>query len=524
MRLFNITGTCIREKHYMVDTSQKIKQIMKMIERGNYFVINRPRQYGKTTTLSLLEKELLKDKEYLPIRLSFEGIGNAPFRSDEDFGPKFLSYIGDDRNVQKYGFSNLFYDKIEVVTNFDKLSRALADIISKIDKKLVLMIDEVDKSSNNDIFIYFLGMLRNKFLNALEDKDYTFHSVILAGVHDIKNLKLKIRPESEKKFNSPWNIAMDFKVDMSFNQNEIKTMLLDYTQETGNPMDIEAISERLHFWTSGYPFLVSKLCKMLDEDFLPLRDNKEWSVTDIDKAVYILTGEKNTLFDDMGKNLENNKGLYDFMESVILGYNQYPFERLNSNVDIAYLYGLIVSTEDKKISIHNKIFEEKLTSYFLSKNEMSNPNGKHLYHINVPYLKKNGRLDMDIVLLKFQETIKEKYSNDDLLKSDEFLEKDLRLLFLMFLKPIINGIGFSFKEVQTGAEKRLDVIVVFKDEKFVVELKLWRGEIAHQNGIKQLKSYMKAESVKKGYMLIMSKNRDKEFFVEKTNGILCVYI
>ena len=57
---FNVTGTCIPEMHYMVDTSNKINEIMKLIEKEKYFVINRPRQYGKTTTLYLLNKQLKK--------------------------------------------------------------------------------------------------------------------------------------------------------------------------------------------------------------------------------------------------------------------------------------------------------------------------------------------------------------------------------------------------------------------------------------------------------------------------------
>jgi len=47
----------------------------------------------------------------------------------------------------------------------------------------------------------------------------------LAGVHDIKTLKLKIRNEEDKKYNSPWNIAVNFNVDLSFNPDEIVTML-----------------------------------------------------------------------------------------------------------------------------------------------------------------------------------------------------------------------------------------------------------------------------------------------------------
>lgn len=64
-------------------------------------------------------------------------------------------------------------------------------------------------------------MLRNKYLKSNDGLDHTFFSVILAGVHDVKNLKLKLRPEQGKKFNSPWNIAADFDVEMSFDADEI---------------------------------------------------------------------------------------------------------------------------------------------------------------------------------------------------------------------------------------------------------------------------------------------------------------
>ena len=68
----------------------------------------------------------------------------------------------------------------------------------------MLMIDEVDSASNNQVFIDFLAQLRVYYLN--RESRPIFHSVILAGVYDIKNLKLKIRPDEEHQYNSPWNI------------------------------------------------------------------------------------------------------------------------------------------------------------------------------------------------------------------------------------------------------------------------------------------------------------------------------
>lgn len=70
---FCVTGICIPEKNYMVDISKRIDTIMHdYIENGQYFTINRARQYGKTTTLYLLERRL--QKEYLVLSLSFEAV------------------------------------------------------------------------------------------------------------------------------------------------------------------------------------------------------------------------------------------------------------------------------------------------------------------------------------------------------------------------------------------------------------------------------------------------------------------
>ena len=69
---FCTTGTCIPEKNYMVDLSNRIQLIINQyIKSGQYFTINRARQYGKTTLLYLLEKELRK-QDYLVLSLSFE--------------------------------------------------------------------------------------------------------------------------------------------------------------------------------------------------------------------------------------------------------------------------------------------------------------------------------------------------------------------------------------------------------------------------------------------------------------------
>jgi len=523
MKSFHITGTCIPEENYMVDTKGKLDQIMKMIERKEYFTINRPRQYGKTTTLFLLRRRLLKSGEYLPITMSFEGMGSAIFESEAAFCPTFLRNLIRNIKISDSAYNGFFEEKTFTVIDFNTLSEGISDIVLHIGKKLVLFIDEVDKSSNNALFLNFIGMLRDKYLRARADCDITFHSVILAGVNDIRSLKQKIRPDSQSQLNSPWNIAAPFEVDMSFKPAEIEPMLADFVAETGIQMDTKAVSERIFFWTNGYPFLVSYICKMVAEKILPAQQTNVWETKHIDQAAKKAAKDNNTLYDVLFKNLENDRELYELIESIVLGNREFAFEMQNPLVAAAYMHGYIVCNEKENVRIHNKIFTERIINYLISKVDTDNKL-KTTHNEEKDYIKKDGKLNFNLVMQKFQEVIRKNYSKDEIFKSKEFQEKSLRMLFLVFLNPIVNGHGHSFKEVEIGAEKRLDIVVTFLEELFVVELKIWHGQKLHEQGKKQLKEYMQSMSIKKGYMLIINKNQSKTFKRELEDGILMVYV
>lgn len=64
----------------------------------------------------------------------------------------------------------------------------------------------------------------------------TFQSVILASVYDVKNLQTRIRPDGDYKYNSPWNIAADFDMDIGFSAEEIAGMLMEYEPDHNTRM------------------------------------------------------------------------------------------------------------------------------------------------------------------------------------------------------------------------------------------------------------------------------------------------
>lgn len=510
MKEFNTTGVCIPEKHYMVDISNKLDQLEEMVAKGKYLTINRPRQYGKTTSMFLLEKRLEK-KGYLPVLISFEGIGDDVFTAEDKFCKTFLKIVKRDLDYKEgQTYKEFIEQKMESVKNFSDLDTLIFNYIDLLDKKVVLMIDEVDKSSNNQLFLSFIAMLRDKYLRRDIGKDKTFHSVILAGVYDVKNLKLKLRSDEERKYNSPWNIAVDFDIEMDFNPEEIATMLEEYQEETGITMNIEEIANRLYYYTSGYPYLVSKLCQIIDEKILPAKDKKEWYIEDLEKAVKIILDINSVNFDSLIKNLENNQDLYKLVYDLIIEGLNKAHNVDNPLIEKGILFG-IFDNDDGVLKIHNRVYEQRIYNYMISKIETDVDMTFYNYKEN--FITEDGYLDFEKVLDKFQLFIKEEYSNKD----KEFLERNGRLVFLAFIKPIINGKGFDFKEVQTSQEKRLDVVVTYLDKKYIIELKVWRGEKYHQKGLEQLVDYLDKQSVDKGYLFSFNFNQNKEYRSKRIN-------
>ena len=155
----------------------------------------------------------------------------------------------------------------------------------------MLMIDEVDSATNNQVFLDFLAQLRGYYIN--RSRFATFKSVILAGVCDIKNLRRKLRPDEEHKDNSPWNIAADFDIDMSFSSLQIKEMLESYEDDHKTGMDIEDMAQEIYAYTSGYPYLVSRLCQLLDNQITSSSGKGVWTRNALLEAVRNLVKESN---------------------------------------------------------------------------------------------------------------------------------------------------------------------------------------------------------------------------------------
>ncbi|MCL1919091.1 MAG: AAA family ATPase, partial [Peptococcaceae bacterium] len=57
--------------------------------------------------------------------------------------------------------------------------------------------------------------------------------------------------------------------------------------------------------------------------------------------------------------------------------------------------------------------------------------------------------------------------------------------------------------------RRMDIVVDFGQDQFILELKLWRGESDHQKAYEQLLGYMGSKNASVGYLLTFDFRRNE---------------
>ena len=515
MRYFNTEGLCKPDEHYMVRLDDRLACIKNtLVDRKKYFVINRGRQYGKTTTLAALE-EYLKD-DYIVLSLDFQQMGTEDFADAATFAHAFAGILIETLEINGLDDREELMEPLTEIMERD--SNSLKELFMRLSRMcrnsaqpIVLMIDEVDSASNNQVFIEFLAQLRGYYLK--RDKMPIFHSVVLAGVYSIKNLKLKLRPESEHQYNSPWNIAADFEINMSFSANQIAAMLGEYEADHHTGMDIQAVANEIYQYTSGYPVLVSSICKRIDERLCGSEEFRlpkdAWSSVGVAEAVKNILKVSTPLFESMVKQLDLYEELRNMLENIIYQGMKIPFSPDEKAVSMGLMFGYLTE-RNGQVAIANRIFEMYLMNFFMTEEAARSEVYLRGDRDRIGFIKDN-RLDMYLVLKKFVEYFHEICGDKD----ENFIEKNGRKFFLLYLKPIINGTGNYYIEAQTRDSRRTDLIVDYLGEQFIVELKIWHGSEYNTRGEKQLTEYLEYFHRDKGYLLSFNFNQRKETGVKE---------
>jgi hypothetical protein len=265
--------------------------------------------------------------------------------------------------------------------------------------------------------------------------------------------------------------------------------LEEYESDHRTGMNTTVISEEIYAYTNGYPFLVSRVCQCIDMEL-----DADWTIESVQDAVQIIIEETNTLFDDLIKNIENNPGLYDMIYELLILGEAKPYSVQDPLVGLGIRYGFLRKANEAGVAISNRIFELVITSYLISKSSHS---GKRVNGVLQYDVMHDGVFDMELCLRKFAEHYREVFTERDA----PFLERHGRLLFLSYLKPLLNGRGFCHIESQFTDMRRMDLVVDFGRQQFIIELKIWRGEKYQDEAHEQLCAYLDSKRKSEGYLL-----------------------
>lgn len=515
IRSFNTTGVCTPEEHYMIDLDERLARIKALVDDGKYFTINRARQYGKTTMLHALAEYL--NHEYYVVSMDFQmQMSNAKFRNENSFSLAFAKAFV---NSYMLNESSGEPSALEAIENFKKgyennaesfelveLFQGISELCDSLKRDVVLMIDEVDSATNNQVFLDFLAQLRGYYIN--RNRFATFKSVILAGVCDVKNLKRKLRPDEEHKDNSPWNIAADFDIDMSFSSGQIEKMLSDYEKDHQSGMDKKAIAGEIYDYTEGYPYLVSRLCQLLNQQFEE-QPEAAWSHNGVLNAVRELVRESNSLFDDMAKKVKDYPELKKLLYDILFCGRSIPYNSGTELVSIGSMFGFL-KDDDGQVAISNRIFEIWFYNLFIAEEAIENDTYDEGQKNKAQFMEGN-RLNMELVLTKFVEFFSDTFGDS----TDKFIEDNGRKLFLLYIRPLINGTGNYYIEARTRSMGRTDLIIDYLGEQYIIEMKIWHGEEYNRRGEEQLTGYLDDYHLKKGYMLSFNFNKNKRIGVRE---------
>ena len=298
---------------------------------------------------------------------------------------------------------------------------------------------------------------------------------------------------------------------MSFSKEDIEGMLREYEQDYGTGMDVEEMAGLLENYTSGYPFLVSRLCQLIEEEVSKKAGYSRktaWTREGFLDAVRMLLSERNTLFESLSEKLTSYPELNQMLYSLLFTGKAIVYNYYEPSINIATMFGL-VKNRDGVLAVANRIFETWLYNLYLSAADMQK---KDIYAVSL--LEKNqfivgGHLNMRLVLEKFVLHFHDLYGDSN----EKFVEEEGRKYFLLYLRPIINGTGNYYIESRTREQKRTDLIVDYRGEQYIVEMKIWHGQEYHSRGEQQLAEYLDAYHVKTGYMLSFNFNEKKEIGV-----------
>ena len=495
-RFFNTAGVIDPKEHYFLPHRLDWDQLEQFIERNYYFVIRAPRQSGKTIEIIEFVRHLNEKGQYRALYLSVESAQvaiddvklavqlileqfNRQIRLFLPSEKKAISYLEETLNKKEYEESGVY-----------AFLRYWAEVNPK--KPLVICFDGFNLLTG-DSLIALLAQIRTGYTNRPEHFPQT---ICFVGVRGPKNYKKRTKEQEDfEVFYSPFNIIAESVELPDFSLEDIKTLYGQHTEDTGQIFADEAIAYAFE-QTQGQPWLVNALA--YQACFRDVQDHSIPITKEVlEKAREALINRCDTHLDGLLDRL-NEPRVRDVIDALISGGGENQNFQMD---DLQYVrdLGLI---SPKRICIVNPIYQE-IIPRALAYTKQESINQELSW-----YQKKDGSLDVPSLLEAFTQFYRE--NSEVWLEEFAFKESGPHLFFLAFLQRIIDEGGTIQREYGLGT-KRVDLLIVWKKQKIVIELKVKRQEADVVKGLTQAAEYMDKSGATEGYLVVFDRNAKKSW-------------
>ena len=511
MRSFGTRGRVYPDRHYVVPRTDEISDFINRIKEGRYIVLFAPRQTGKTTFFRFAVDALTSEGEsFFPIQLNFEEFEDY---SANDFYISLYTELCKEieaviqnsgqnlsEDIKKQLSEMKITDNISMRAFFDQLA-ILLNAQYGINHKIVLIIDEFDAIPQTAVK-GFLHSLRRVYLS---NEPRCIHSIGIVGVKSITQLNYD-------RSISPFHIQDEFNLS-NFTLEQVQELLLQYTDEVGQAFDPEVIIS-LHKQTAGQPFLVNRAAQIMTEELdIPKTDMIE--MEHFAETHSRLLEERNTNIEHLLTNIRRDLRFERLLMKITSYERGVPFNLDDDIINELTMYGVIKRSSDRMCQIVNPIYQHRILQAFKPAiNGLENEYFSEETDADfIDYVKPTGEIELERLLNNFIDFISR--VGFRILQvpetPKEYVGQHLLYAYLdQFIRTINAGM---FLEIQTG-RGRIDLLILYNSQKYIVETKLWEGDRYHQAGKKQLAAYLKTEKVDEGYYIVFHHRSNPESRVE----------
>lgn len=504
MRFFNTAGPVNTTDHYCVPPLKRIDldDVLSLIDQNKYFMLHAPRQTGKTTCLIALMEHLNALGKHKALYFNVEAaqaagenVSDAIHAIMDEIALRAKFHLNDNQ-PEKIGRE--FFASKGAHSVFNAM---LSEWSLKNELPLVLLIDEMDALVGPSL-ISVLRQLRSGY----DRRPLAFpQSIVLCGLRDLRDYRMTVFDDKTALTGvSPFNIKAKSLRLGDFTKDEMSDLYACHTDETGQTFD-PGVMEFVWTLTEGQPWLVNALGY---EACFEMKENRDRSISItremIERAKENIIYRRETHIDHLVDKLKEER-VRRVIEPVLTGATKPDHMSMD---DLGYVEDLGLIKTKGNVRIANDIYKEVIPR------ELTYSTQVNISHETLWYVKKDGLLDMNKLLLAFQEFFRE--HSESWLQQFQYREAGPHLLLQAFLQRIVNGGGQVSREYALG-RMRTDLLVIWRHEKsvekVVIELKIKYGDLEKTiaQGLEQTSRYMDVCGASHGHLVIFDRAENKSW-------------